>query len=46
MEQIGLFRYEDVHTNFLSNLLKLDNVYGLGTKPLKLFLELLKLNSK
>lgn len=46
MEQIGLFRYEDVHTNFLSNLLKLDNVYGLGTKPLKLFLELLKLKSK
>lgn len=43
LEQIDFFRYEDMHTNFLASLLKEDNIFGLGTKPLKLFIELLKI---
>ena len=46
LEQIDFFRYEDMHTNFLASLLKEDNVFGLGTKPLKLFIELLKVKDK
>lgn len=46
LEQIDFFRYEDMHTNFLASLLKEDNVFGLGTKPLKLFIELLKIKDK
>ena len=42
LEQISFFRYENVHTNFLKGLFENDNVFGLGTKPLKLFIELLK----
>ena len=46
LEQIDFFRYEDMHTNFLASLLKENNVFGLGTKPLKLFIELLKVKDK
>ena len=46
LEQIDFFRYEDMHTNFLASLLKEDNVFGLRTKPLKLFIELLKVKDK
>lgn len=46
LEQIHFFRYEDMHTNFLASLLKENNVFGLGTKPLKLFIELLKVKDK
>lgn len=46
LEQIDFFRYEDMHTNFLASLLKEDNIFGLGTKPLKLFIELLKVKDK
>ena len=46
LEQRDFFRYEDMHTNFLASLLKEDNVFGLGTKPLKLFIELLKVKDK
>ena len=41
-KQLGLFRYEDVHTNFLASLLNVDNVYGYGDKPFRLFLELIR----
>ncbi len=40
IEQIDLFRYEDMHTNFLANLLKEDNIYELKNEPLLLFLSL------
>lgn len=46
LEQIDFFGYEDMHTNFLASLLKENNVFGLGTKPLKLFIELLKVKDK
>lgn len=44
-EQLGLFRYEDVHTNFLASLLNNNNIYGYGYKPIKLFLELIKIKN-
>ena len=40
-EQLGLYRYEDVSTNFLESVLKKDNIYGYGTLPIKLLLELI-----
>ena len=46
LEQIDFFRYEDVHTNFLASLLNPNNEYNLGTKPLQLFLELIKIKDK
>lgn len=46
IEQIGLFRYEDIHTNFLASLLKKDNIYGYGLKPLKLLLNFIKENQR
>ena len=46
IEQIGLFRYEDIHTNFLVSVLKEDNIYGYKDKPMRLFLEFIKENCK
>ena len=40
-EQLGLYRYEDASTNFLASVLKKDNIYGYGTLPIKLLLELI-----
>lgn len=40
-DQIGLFRFEDFHTNFLQSLFSLDNLYGLGVLPIQRFLELI-----
>lgn len=45
-KQLGsLFRYEDIHTNFLASLLDKDNVYGYGYRPFRLFLELIRANN-
>lgn len=44
-EQLGMFRYEDVHTNFLASLLDGNNIYGYGIKPMQLFLELIKVKN-
>lgn len=41
IRQIGFYRYEDVHTNFLASVLEEENVYALGSYPLKLLIELL-----
>ena len=46
IEQIGLFRYEDIHTNFLVSVLKDDNIYGYNDKPIRLFIKFIKENSK
>lgn len=40
-KQLDFFRFEDVHTNILKSLFEKDNVYGLGTYPLKKIIELL-----
>ena len=40
-QQINMFRLEDIHTNFLSNLFKYENIYGLGNKPLGYFLKMI-----
>ena len=45
IEQIGLFRYEDIHTNFLASLLKKDNIYGYG-KSMKQLLKFIKENQR
>ncbi len=42
-DQINMHRFEDIHTNFLSNLFKEDNIYRLDCKPLKLLLMELKI---
>lgn len=44
VELLGLFKYEDVHNNYLNNLLDKSNPYGYGLKPMMYFLELI--NSK
>ena len=46
IEQIGLFRYEDIHTNFLASLLKKDNIYGYGLKSMKQLLKFIKENQR
>lgn len=40
-DQVGLFRFEDFHTNFLKSLFSLDNPYGLGTLSIRKLLELI-----
>lgn len=45
-EQLGLYRYEDVSTNFLATLLNNNNSYGYDIEPMKLFLELIKIKSE
>ena len=44
MDQIGLFRYEDLHTNYLVSILNdiNTNTYGYKDIPFKLFLKLIK----
>lgn len=44
IELLGLFRYEDVHNNYLNNVLDENNPYGYGKLPMKYFLKLI--NSK
>lgn len=41
MQQIGFFRYEDANTNFLASVLEGSNVYGLGSYPMRLLIELI-----
>ena len=41
VELLGLFKYEDVHNNYLNNLLDKSNPYGYGLKPMMYFLELI-----
>lgn len=41
MQQMDFFRYEDANTNFLASILEEKNVYGLGSYPMKLFIELI-----
>lgn len=41
MQQIGFFRYEDANTNFLASVLEESNVYGLGSYPMRLLIELI-----
>ncbi len=41
LKEISLYNYENIHTNFLSNFLLNDNVYGLNDLPFQKFLELL-----
>ena len=41
-EQLGILKYEDIHTNYLASLLKENNCYGYGLTPFKLFLSLLQ----
>ena len=40
-KQIGLFRFEDFHTNVLKSLFEENNVYGLGLYPIQKLLELI-----
>ncbi len=40
-EQANLNRYEDVHSNFLANILAENNIYGLKEQTLRMFLSLL-----
>ena len=40
-DQVGLFRFEDFHTNFLQSLFSLNNPYGLGILPIRKLLELI-----
>ena len=46
INQLGLFRYEDMHTNFFASLLDEKNVYGYKLEPMKLFLNLIKNKNK
>ena len=45
--QLGMFRYEDANTNFLKSILEDQNnrLYNFKYNPMKLFVELIKLNS-
>jgi hypothetical protein len=40
-KQIGLFRFEDFHTNILKSLFEPDNIYGLDLYPIKKLFELI-----
>lgn len=40
-DQIGLFRFEDFHTNFLKSLFISNNPYGLGVLPIRKLLSLI-----
>lgn len=42
INQIGFFRFEDMHTNFLLSVLKENNIYGLGNYPIEQFIKLIK----
>ena len=42
VELLGLFKYEDVHNNYLNNILDKNNPYGYGLKPMMYFLKLIK----
>jgi len=44
IDQIGLFRYEDLHTNYLVTILNdiNTNIYGYKDKTFKYFLKLIK----
>lgn len=46
LNQINFFRFEDLHTNFLSSLLEEDNCYNLGNNALKLLIDLLATKSE
>lgn len=46
LKEIDFLRYEDIHTNFLTNLLKKDNIYHLETFPIKQLLHILDKKEK
>jgi len=45
LNQLNFFRFEDLHTNYISSLLNENNVYGLSDFPLRLLIELIACKS-
>ena len=46
VELLGLFKYEDVHNNYLNNILDEKNPYGYSLKPMMYFLKLINSKNK